>query len=82
MLEQEYSIEMEKIVIAEESEAKGVAKGKTEGEAIGKAKVAEKMLKAKKPIDEIIEFTGLPKKDIEKLSRSINGDVAILNSFN
>ena len=33
----------------------------------GKEKIAKKMKDSNKPIDEIIEFTGLTKEEIEKL---------------
>ena len=43
--------------------------GKAEGRAEGKAEIAIKMLKANKPIDEIILFTGLSKQNIAKLKK-------------
>ncbi|MDR0774477.1 MAG: transposase, partial [Rickettsia sp.] len=51
----------------EDAEARGKAEGKAE-EKIGTAK---KMLTKRKPIDEIIEFTGLTIKEIEKLKEEI-----------
>jgi len=50
---------------------KGLKKGREEGLKTGRKEqsfeIALKMLKAKKPIDEIIEFTGLTREEVEKL---------------
>ena len=46
----------------------GEARGETKGKAEGKAELIKIMLTKGKSIDEIIEFTGLPKEEIEKLT--------------
>jgi len=43
------------------------AAGTAEGKAEGKAEIAINMLKANRPMDEIILFTGLSKESIMKL---------------
>ena len=57
-----------------ENRAIGRKEGRAEGRTIGRkeaiAEVAQKMLKLKIPIKQIIEATGLSQKDIEKLAES------------
>jgi predicted transposase/invertase (TIGR01784 family) len=48
-------------------EARGEAKGKAEGEEKKAIEIAKAMLTKNKPMEEIIEFTGLTIKQIEKL---------------
>jgi len=70
---QKQSVHSQDILSA--AEAKGEAKGRVEGISIGEAKgeskkaieIARAMLAKKKPIEEIEEFTGLSKGEIEKL---------------
>jgi predicted transposase/invertase (TIGR01784 family) len=54
-----------------EGEAEGIKKGRTEGRTEGRAEeritIARKMLKRSRPIDEIIEDTGLTLNEIENL---------------
>ena len=50
-----------------EGKAEGRAEGMAEGEQKGIEKIAMNMLKANKPLDEIMLFTGLSKEHIEKL---------------
>ncbi|ABV79873.1 hypothetical protein A1I_07875 [Rickettsia bellii OSU 85-389] len=42
-------------------------RGKAEGKVEGKAKLIQMMIKQGKTIEQIIEFTGLPKEEIEEL---------------
>lgn len=56
----------------------GIEKGRQEGRKkaiqIGKMKLAEmakRMLRKNKPLDEIIEFTGFTKKEIEELQKQL-----------
>ncbi|MCC8398607.1 MAG: Rpn family recombination-promoting nuclease/putative transposase [Rickettsia endosymbiont of Labidopullus appendiculatus] len=58
------AVEQQKI---ENAEARGEARGKTEE----KIATAKKMLAKRKPIDEIIEFTGLTLEEIEKLKEEM-----------
>jgi len=62
---QKQSVHSQDILSA--AEAKGEAKGKAEGRAEEKIQIARAMLAKKKPIEEIEEFTGLSKGEIEKL---------------
>ncbi|MGN0160494.1 MAG: hypothetical protein ACI4AQ_03805, partial [Lachnospiraceae bacterium] len=50
---------------------RGIAQGRTEGIEIGYNQVAEKMLKAKKPFEEIMEFTGLSADELKKLANKL-----------
>ncbi len=52
----------------EEGREEGRAEGQAEGMAKGKAEIACRMLRAKRPVEEIAEFTGLSKADIEQLA--------------
>ena len=45
----------------------GREEGKKEGEKQKQIEIAKKMLNKNKPIEEIIEFTGLTKEEIERL---------------
>lgn len=46
---------------------KGIQQGIQQGIQIGEIVMAKKMLEKNKPLDEIIEFTGLNRKELEKL---------------
>ena len=48
-------------------EARGIEKGREEGETKKAIEIAKAMLTKNKPMEEIIEFTGLTIKQIEKL---------------
>jgi predicted transposase/invertase (TIGR01784 family) len=50
-----------------EGRTEGIAKGRAEGKAEANMETARKMKKAGRPLSEIMEFTGLPIEDIEKL---------------
>ncbi|MCL1876222.1 MAG: hypothetical protein FWF87_08210 [Synergistaceae bacterium] len=50
-----------------EGEAKGRAEGEAKGRAEGILSIAGNMLKRNKPIDEIIEDTGLTRAEVENL---------------
>ncbi len=62
---QKQSVHSQDILSA--AEAKGEAKGKAEGASNKAIEIARAMLAKKKPIEEIEEFTGLSKGEIEKL---------------
>ena len=49
------------------AEKKGVNKGKKEGEKKRNLEIAKGMLKDKEPIEKIIKYTGLTRKEIEKI---------------
>jgi len=51
----------------EEGREKGREEGRTEGEILKARDVAKKMLKNNKPINEIIEYSGLSIEEINKL---------------
>jgi hypothetical protein len=60
--------------LAHHWEQQGIEKGKTQNIEVAtlmikkeKITLAKKMLMKNKPLDEIIDFTGLKKEDIEKL---------------
>jgi predicted transposase/invertase (TIGR01784 family) len=55
----------------EKGRKEGEEKGRKEGEEIAKVEIAKKMLSKKKNIEEIIEFTGLPKENIEDLIQKV-----------
>jgi predicted transposase/invertase (TIGR01784 family) len=46
---------------------KGIEQGKEQGSKENQIKIAKKMLNKNKPIEEIIEFTGLTKEEIENI---------------
>ncbi|MGF1533431.1 MAG: hypothetical protein ACFCUI_06995, partial [Bernardetiaceae bacterium] len=50
-----------------EGKAEGIAEGKAEGIAEGKVQIARMMLESGEAVEKIIQYTGLSKKDIEKL---------------
>ncbi|MGN0161778.1 MAG: hypothetical protein ACI4AQ_10355, partial [Lachnospiraceae bacterium] len=62
-------------LIARDSREEGIelgrSQGRTEGIEIGYNQVAEKMLKAKKPFEEIMEFTGLSADELKKLANKL-----------
>ncbi|WP_341748508.1 Rpn family recombination-promoting nuclease/putative transposase [Candidatus Tisiphia endosymbiont of Sialis lutaria] len=62
------AVEQQKI---EDAEARGKAEGKAEGIKENAIVMAKKMLAKRKPIDEIIEFTGLTLEEIEKLKEEM-----------
>ena len=49
------------------AEARGIEKGREEGETKKAIEIAKAMLTKNKPMEEIVEFTGLTVKEIEKL---------------
>ena len=51
----------------EKGEARGKIIGREEGKKQNQIEIAKKMLNKNKPIEEIIEFTGLTKEEIERL---------------
>ena len=51
-------------------EEKGIEKGRTEGRKEEKLEIARKMLKRKRPVEEIIEDTGLTKEEVKNLKGS------------
>ena len=58
----------EKAILDEkEAEYTGYSKGKEDGVKIRSKEIAKKMKEKNKPLEEIIEFTGLTKEEIEKL---------------
>jgi predicted transposase YdaD len=61
--------ESERTVIRDEGISKGIAIGKAEERAESMRNFALKLLKRNRPIEEIIEDTGLPRTEIERLSR-------------
>ena len=50
------------------AEDRGRAEGRVEGEFAKAVAVARKMMKRNRPIDEIIEDTGLTREEVEKLT--------------
>ena len=46
---------------------KGIIEGEARGKKQNQIEIAKKMLNKNKPIEEIIEFTGLTKEEIERL---------------
>jgi predicted transposase/invertase (TIGR01784 family) len=51
----------------ERGEARGRAEGRSEGKQKEKIEIAKKMIAKDKPVEEISEFTGLSKEEIEKI---------------
>jgi predicted transposase/invertase (TIGR01784 family) len=51
----------------EQGIAQGRAEGETKGRIEGKTEIAKKLLQRNLSIDEIVEDTGLPREEIEKL---------------
>ena len=54
-----------------EGKAEGLAEGEARGEARGIENIAINMLKANKPLDEIVLFTGLSQDEILKLKNKL-----------
>jgi len=52
-------------------EKRGEIRGERRGKKIQAIEMATKMLLKNKPIEEIIEFTGLTEKDIEKIRKTL-----------
>jgi len=50
-----------------EGEAKGRAEGRAEGELVKALAIAQNMMKRNRPIDEIIEDTGLTREEVENI---------------
>ena len=63
----DFTFERREKLIARDSREEG----RTEGIEIGYNQVAEKMLKAKKTFEEIIEFTGLSADELKELANTL-----------
>ncbi|AFD19599.1 MAG: Rpn family recombination-promoting nuclease/putative transposase [Rickettsia slovaca] len=59
--------EMDNLAVKEQKIMDTEAKGEARGEAKQKISIAKKMLAKNKPLDKIIDFTGLTEKEIEQL---------------
>lgn len=59
--------EMDNLAVEEQKIMDAEAKGEARGEARQKISIAKKMLAKNKPLDKIIDFTGLTEKEIEQL---------------
>ncbi|AAL03114.1 hypothetical protein [Rickettsia conorii] len=59
--------EMDNLAVKEQKIIDAEAKGEARGEAKQKISIAKKMLAKNKPLDKIIDFTGLTEKEIEQL---------------
>ena len=66
-----YSVQDTRREAKAEGMAEGVAVGKAEGKAEGMIDVAKKLLKLNRPIEEIVEVTGLSRKEVEKLAKKL-----------
>ena len=48
-----------------------IEQGREEGIEQGVTRVAQNMLRKNTPIDMVVEFTGLPKNEVEKLAKEL-----------
>ena len=64
----DFTFERREKLIARDSREEGLEIGRRQGRTEGKSQVAEKMLKANKPFEEIIEFTGLSEDALKELA--------------
>ncbi|MGN0159906.1 MAG: hypothetical protein ACI4AQ_00775 [Lachnospiraceae bacterium] len=75
----DFTFERREELIARDSREEGIelgrSQGRTEGIEIGlgkgKSQVAEKMIKANKPFQEIMEFTGLSADELKELANKL-----------
>ena len=70
----DFTFERREKLIARDSREEGIelgrSQGREEGIELGRSQVAEKMLKANKPFEEIMEFTGLSEDELKEVTRN------------